>query len=165
MGVTDSVIPAMNFYAKGIRVYTNIPSALIYSADIQILYNPFKSLSIFSSSKFTFGELNSESPLPLIPPLKTIVAVQYQKDQFSFQAESESAITQNRINYNYGESYTPPFTIFNIKSSYSILFSKTVMDIGFGITNLLNRAYYEHLDWGRINRPGRSLELLIKLTY
>ena len=165
MGVTDSVIPAMNFYAKGIRVYTNIPSALIYSADIQILYNPFKSLSVFGSSKFTFGELNSESPLPLIPPLKTIVAVQYQKDQFSFQAESESAITQNRINYNYGESYTPPFTIFNIKSSYSILFSKTVMDIGFGITNLLNRAYYEHLDWGRINRPGRSLELLIKLTY
>ena len=165
MGITDTVIPAMNFYAKGIRIYTNISEALLYSADIQILYAPFKNISLFGSSKFTYGELNSESPVPLIPPLKTIVAVEYQNKQFSIQAESESAIAQNRINYNYGESNTPAFTIFNAKSSYSIFISKTVMDIGFGVTNILDRAYYEHLDWGRINRPGRSLELLLKFTY
>jgi len=165
MGITDTQIPAMNFYAKGIRVYSNIPSAKLYSADLQVLYNPIKSLSVFISSKFTFGELNSGKALPLIPPLKTVAAVHYQKDHFSLQAEGESSMAQNRINNDYGESQTPAFTVFNVKSGYSIPLAKTVVDIGFGITNLLNKAYYEHLDWGRINRPGRSFELLLKLTY
>jgi iron complex outermembrane receptor protein len=165
MGVTDSVIPAMNFYAKGIRVYSNVPNAMLYSADLQLLYDPFKTISIFLSSKFTYGKLNSNDPLPLIPPLKTVVAVKYQKDQFSFQAEAESSIAQNRINKNYGESKTPAFTVLNVKSGYSIFLSKVVIDISLGITNLFNKAYYEHLDWGRINRPGRSLEMLLKLTF
>ena len=165
MGITDTLIPAMNFYAKGIRVYSNIPNALLYSADLQVLYDPFKTISVFLSSKFTYGEINSESPLPLIPPLKTVVAVKYRKDQFSLQAEGESSVAQNRINKNYGESKTPEFTVFNIKSGYSFPLSNIVVDISFGITNLLDKVYYEHLDWGRINRPGRSFEILLKLNY
>jgi iron complex outermembrane receptor protein len=165
MGVTDTQIPAMNFYAKGIRVYSNIPSAKLYSADLQVLYHPIRSVSVFLTSKFTYGELNSGNALPLIPPLKTVVAVQYQKDHFSLQAEGESSMAQNRINSEYGESKTPAFTVFNVKSGYSVPFAQTVVDIGFGITNLLNKAYYEHLDWGRINRPGRSVELFIRFSY
>lgn len=165
MGVTNTQIPAMNFYAKGIRVYSNFPSAELYSADLQILYNPIKNFSVFLTSKFTIGELHSGNAMPLIPPLKTVLAFQYQKDHLSFKAEGESAMAQNRINTDYGESITPAFKVFNIKSGYSLLIGKTVMDIGCGITNLLNKVYYEHLDWGRINRPGRSLELLVKLTY
>ncbi len=164
MGVTDTLIPAMNFYAKGIRVYSNVPSAKLYSADLQVLYNPIKSLSVFISSKFTLGELDSGNPLPLIPPLKTVVAVQYQKNRFSLQAEGESSLSQNRINKNYGETETPAFTIFNVKSGYSIPVFKTIMDFSLGVTNLFNKAYYEHLDWGRINRPGRSFEILLKLS-
>jgi len=165
MGVTDSQIPAMNFYAKGIRVYSNIPSAKLYSADLQVLYNPIKSISAFLSSKYTFGELNSGKALPLIPPLKTVLAVQYQKDHFSLQAEGESSMAQNRINIDCGESKTPAFTVFNVKSGYSVPFAQTVVDIGLGITNLLNKVYYEHLDWGRINRPGRSVDLFIRFSY
>jgi iron complex outermembrane receptor protein len=165
MGVTNTQIPAMNFYAKGIRVYSNAPGANLYSADLQTLYNPAKSLSLFLSSKFTLGKLNTGVPLPLIPPLKTVVAAQYQKGQFSLQVESETAIAQKRINKSYGESETPGFAVFNLKSSYSIPLSHTMMDISFGITNLFNKAYYEHLDWGHINRPGRSFELLLKFSY
>jgi iron complex outermembrane receptor protein len=74
-------------------------------------------------------------------------------------------MAQNRINSEYGESKTPAFTVFNVKSGYSVPFAKTVVDIGLGITNLLNKAYYEHLDWGRINRPGRSVDLFIRFSY
>lgn len=165
MGVTNTQIPAMNFYAKGIRVYSNVPTAKLYSADLQVLYSPAKSLSLFLSSKFTLGKLNAGIPMPLIPPLKTVAAVQYQKDRFSIQSECESSESQSRINKDYGEHKTPAFTVFNLKSGYSIPLSNTVIYISFGITNLFNRAYYEHLDWGRINRPGRSFELLLKLSY
>ncbi|HSO87975.1 MAG TPA: TonB-dependent receptor [Draconibacterium sp.] len=165
MGVTDTVIPAMNFYANGIRIYTNIPNAMLYSADFQVLYKPLNSFSVFLHSKYTFGELNSGTPMPLIPPLKNIVAVQYEKNRFSILAESESALAQNRINVDYGESKTPAFNVFNIKSGYSIPLSKTIIDIGFSISNIFNTVYYEHLDWDRINRPGRSFDLLLKLSF
>jgi len=155
----------MNFYAKGIRVYSNVQSAKLYSADLQMLYNPIKSLSIFLNSKFTVGELYTGVPMPLIPPLKNIVAIQYQKNQFSLQTECESSMAQSRINKDYGERKTPAFTVLNIKSGYSIPLFKRTMDIGLGISNLFNKVYFEHLDWGRINRSGRSLELFLKISY
>lgn len=165
MGITDTLIPAMNFYAKGIRVYENIPAATIYSVDLQLIYDPFKSLSVFLLSKFTLGKINSSEVMPLIPPLKNIVAVQYRKERFSLQSEYESSLAQYRINSDYGESITPAYGLFNIKSSYTFILSKTSLDVSLGITNLFNKAYFEHLDWGRINRPGRSLEAYINYSF
>ncbi|MBK8881191.1 MAG: TonB-dependent receptor [Bacteroidales bacterium] len=165
MGISDTLIPAMNFYARGTRVYTNVPAAGTYSADLQLLYNPLKSISLFLLSKFTMGRINGGNNMPLIPPLKNIAVVQYKKDRFSFQAENESSLAQNFINPDYGEHKTPAYTVFNIKSAYSFSVSRSILDISFGITNIFNGAYYEHLDWGRINRPGRSFEMFVKYSY
>lgn len=165
MGITNPLIPAMNFYTNGTRVYANVPNAKLYSADLQILYSPLKSLSVFMLSKFTYGEINTVEPMPLIPPLKNIVAVQYEKNNLSLQAECESAMEQNRVNTNYGELPTPTYTIFNLRSGYQFSISKLLFNTGLGVTNLLNKAYYEHLDWGRIYRPGRSIELYLKMSY
>lgn len=165
MGATNPTIPAMNFYTNGTRVYTNVSSARLYSADLQVLYSPLKTVSVFVLSKFTLGEINKNTPMPLIPPLKNIVAIQYEKNNWELQAEYESALAQNRINVAYGERVTPAYTVFNVKSAYRFSFSKIAFNAGLGVTNLLNKVYYEHLDWGRINRPGRSVELYLKMSY
>lgn len=55
--------------------------------------------------------------------------------------------------------------MYNLKSGYSFRLSETILDLGFSITNLFNKVYFEHLDWGRINRPGRSFELFVKISY
>lgn len=165
MGITNSQIFAMNFYAKGIRVYSNVPNAKLYSADLQVLYSPLKTISVFLLSKFTMGEINNSDPMPLIPPLKNIVAIQYEKNNLSLQAECESALAQNKINVDYGERTTPAYAVFNVKSGYRFSLSKLALNAGLGATNLLNKVYYEHLDWGRINRAGRSVELYLKVNY
>jgi len=103
--------------------------------------------------------------MPLIPPLKNVVAFQYQNNEFQLQAECESALAQHRINSSYGEQTTPAYSVFNVKSSYGFLFSKVALHFSAGVTNLFNKVYYEHLDWGRIYRPGRSLELYLKVSY
>jgi iron complex outermembrane receptor protein len=165
MGVTDSQIPAMNFYAKGTRLYKNIPKARLYSADLQVLYNPMDVLSIFVSSKFTLGEISKGEPMPLIAPLNNVMAVQYQKGDVMLQAECENSLAQKRVNQEYGERETPSFTVFNIKGGYTIKMSQHAIDASFGVTNILNKAYYAHLDWGRINRPGRSFGLFLKYSF
>lgn len=165
MGITNPYIPAMNFYTNGTRVYANVSRARLYSTDLQVLYSPLKSLSIFVLSKFTLGEINNDTPMPLISPLKNIVAIQYQKESWELQAECESALAQNRINVAYGEVLTPAYTVINVKSAYRFSLSQVAFNAGFGITNLLNKVYYEHLDWGRINRPGRSVDLYLKMSF
>ena len=103
--------------------------------------------------------------MPLISPLKNVLAVQYEKDNLMIQAECESALTQNRINSDYGEHVTPAYTVWNMKGGYKFNISEIQLDAGLGVTNLLNKVYYEHLDWSRINRPGRSLEVYVKVSY
>ncbi|MBV5283070.1 MAG: TonB-dependent receptor [Paludibacter sp.] len=165
MGLTDADIAPMNFYAKGIRVYSNVPKAKLLSMDMQLLYTPLPHYSVFWLSKFTYGEINGGEAMPLIPPLKNVVAFQYQNNEFQLQAECESALSQHRINSSYGEQTTPAYSVFNVKSSYGFLLSKVALHFSAGVTNLFNKVYYEHLDWGRIYRPGRSLELYLKVSY
>ena len=165
MGLTDADIAPLNFYAKGIRVYSNVPKAKLLSMDMQLLYTPLPHYSVFWLSKFTYGEINEGEAMPLIPPLKNVVAFQYQNNEFQLQAECESALAQHRINSSYGEHTTSAYTVFNVKSSYGFLLSKVALHFSAGVTNLFNKVYYEHLDWGRIYRPGRSLELYLKVSY
>jgi len=146
-------------------VFQNVPGAKLVSTDLQGTYNPIESLTIFNLTKFTWGQLNSGEPLPLVPPLKNLISVSYEKNNWSFQVDNESALMQNRINLQYGESKSPSYSIFNVKSSYQLKLSDTILDASIGITNLFNAAYYEHLDWGHILRPGRSINLFIKYSY
>jgi len=159
------VIPPMNFYTNGLRVFQNVPGAKLLSTDIQANYNPVEGLYFFNLTKFTWGQLNSGEPLPLVPPLKNMLSVYYEKNKWSFQVDNESAGMQNRINLQYGETISPSYSIINLKSSYQMLFSDSNLNASIGITNLLNAAYYEHLDWGHILRPGRSINFFIKYTY
>ncbi len=165
MGITDPGIPAMNFPAKGIRVYTNVPKAKLFSTDVQLMYTPTDYFTAFCLSKYTYGEINEGEAMPLMAPLKNVLALQYQKNGLQLQAECESALSQKRINILYGEQITPSFTVVNLKSSYEFSYSKLSFNTSAGVTNLFNKVYYEHLDIGRIYRPGRSVELYVKVGY
>jgi len=165
MGITNTAIPPMNFYTNGLRVYENVPGARLLSTDLQTTLNPIEGLYFFNLSKFTWGQLNSGEPIPLISPLKNIFSVSYEKNNITFQVDNEMSLRQARVNLQYGETISPSYTIFNIKSSYHLMFSSVMLDGSIGITNLLNAAYYEHLDWGHILRPGRSINFFIKCSY
>lgn len=165
LGITDSSIPPMNFYTKGTRIYSNMPSAQLYSVDMDLLYVPVRNLTVFMLSKFTLGRLNSGDPIPLIPPFKQVTSVKYQVEKFSVQVENEMSLAQNRINADYGEYETSGYFVFNAKGSYELKIQGWKMDFGWGMTNILNKSYYEHLDFGRINRPGRNLELFLKYIF
>lgn len=165
MGVTNSEIPPMNFYSKGLRIYQNLPGARLAGTDLQVMYNGRKGLTFFMLTKFTWGGLNSGEPLPLIPPLKNLLSICYEWKSWTFQAENEAAMRQNRINLLYGEVKTPSYTVFNIKINRHFMLPGIMMDSSLGITNLFSANYSEHLDWGHIPRPGRSFNFFIKLSW
>lgn len=165
MGINNTDIPPLNFYTNGTRVYANISGAKLYSADLQAMFTPTDRLSVFLLTKYTHGRLNSGEPMPLVPPLKSVLSISYEKNNWSVQAENETALKQERINIKYGESDTPLFTVFNVKCSRHFMFKEHMFDCSLGITNVFDRAYYEHLDWGKILRPGRSFNFFIRYSY
>jgi iron complex outermembrane receptor protein len=165
LGITDSAIPPLNFYARGTRRYSNIASATIHASDFSLFYFPSKTMTIFSVTKFTYGKINKETALPLIPPLKNFLALKFEKKNFFLQAECENALAQNRINAEYGEKKTPGFTVFHLKTGYTLHFSEKQLFFGVNVSNLTNRTYYEHLDWGKIYRPGRNFEIFCQFTW
>jgi iron complex outermembrane receptor protein len=160
MGITDTVIPPMNFYTNGLRVYRNVPGVRMNSTDLQVMYRPAGGFSFFLLTRYTWGQINSVAPLPLIPPLKNTFSISYEKKRWSFQADNETAFRQNRINMDYGETRSPSYTLFNIKAGYHLMLKGSMVDFSTGITNFLDANYYEHLDLGHIPRPGRSFNFL-----
>jgi iron complex outermembrane recepter protein len=165
MGVTDTTIPPMNFYTNGLRVYSNIRNVKMFSTDLQVLYRLSNGLSFYLLSKYTFGQIGTSAPLPLIPPFMNSVTVSYEWKQWTFQADNETAFRQDRINRAYSETRSPGYSVFNLKASLHLMPKRSMIDVSAGVTNLFNRDYYEHLDWGRIPRPGRSVNILLKYTF
>jgi iron complex outermembrane receptor protein len=165
MGLTDRVIPPMNFYTNGLRVYSNMPGAVVAGSDLQLMYKPAGGFSFFILAKYTWGQLNSGEPLPLIPPLKNLFSVSFEKNRWSVQADNETAFSQSRINTDYGETVSPSYTLFNIKANMHFMLKESMIDLSAGITNIFDTYYYEHLDWGHIPRPGRSFNFFVRYTY
>lgn len=166
MGITDTLIPPMNFYTNGTRVYQNLPEATLLNSSLQLQLVPVKDLTVINLTKYTWGQLSTGEPLPLIQPLNNVISVSYHPGNWGFQVENETAAAQKRININYGEISSAAYTIFNIKASYQLMVLKPVkVDLSLAVTNLFNALYYEHLDWGQIYRPGRSFDVFLRFSF
>ena len=94
LGVYDSNIPKMNLYASGTKVYTNISNVKMFSCDILLQWKPIEILSFVSILKYTFAETSYGTPLPQIPPLKSIVSIKLERKNWMFLAENEMAAKQ-----------------------------------------------------------------------
>lgn len=165
LGETDTQLTQLNFYARGLRVFRNYDSAILYSANLSLVVTPLESVTLFWSTNFNYGRLHGGEPLPLMAPLKQVLALVYTARRWSVQAESMAAAAQKRVNTTYRETATPGFVLVNLKADYRIDWRESSLQLTAGISNLFDRIYAEHLDWGRINRPGRSLEAGLNLRF
>ncbi len=159
IGVYQPNYSAMTYQASGVKQYNNISYVMLAGAEVGLIYKPQKSVQIISTFKYNYGVDNANNSLPLIPPFKNISSVRKELNKFSFQAEVEIAATQNRVNKQTNEMPTNGFVIANTRASYTAEWNNNKYRIDAGIENLFDKAYTEHLDWNKINRPGRNFYL------
>ena len=165
LGLVAPDYEALNLYASGTKKYENIDFARIYSTHFQFFWKPLAAVEVFNNLKYTWGETYENVPLPLIPPLKNLFTIHLEKGNYQLQLENETSAAQNRINTNYGETETPGFTLFHLRTGYKIRTEKSYISLNAGVENLFNRAYSEHLDWGDYNRPGRNFYFMISYKH
>ena len=165
LGIRDPGYSVMTIGARGVKQYRNINRALLTGAEASMIYRPFVNTQLMATLKYSYGEDGRGEALPLIAPLRSIGSLRQQLGQFSIQAEWEAAASQRRVSASAAESPTSGFSIAHLRAGYKINTKQIAWQLDAGVENLFDTAYREHLDWGKIFRPGRNLFVQLTLGF
>lgn len=166
LGKTQSGLSIMTIGASGVRAFTNIPAARINGAESSINYQfADRHFSFNNTMKLLYGRDNNNVPLPLIAPFKSVSSLRFTHHPIFIQAEHEWSMAQNRVNHEFGERSSPGFSIFNLRTNFTFDLKSSTLELSAGAENLFNKAYYEHLDWGKMFRPGRNIYTMLSMKF
>lgn len=126
--------------------------------------NPKTTKYIIEDGEVTDSEVVENDPLPEIPPLEGTVEVFYKffKGRFVPNLSLRMVAKQNNISEAYMEDETPGFMLLNFNFMYQF---NDFLKLTGGVSNILDKAYYEHLNRriiggkGNLYEPGRVFYL------
>lgn len=165
LGIYDPTYSTMTIGAQGVKLYRNIPFSEMAGLEAGVIYKLANNMQVISTLKYNYARDNHHNPLPLIAPFKNITSLKKQLNNWSIQFETETAAAQNRVSVDAKENTTNGFFIANARASYSGMLNKNAYQIDFGVENIFDNAYKEHLDWGNINRPGRNIYVQLSFAF
>jgi iron complex outermembrane recepter protein len=131
--------------------------------------------SVWGSVAYVYAENDTMNvPLAQTPPLEVKLGSDYTTGNWTMGGVLRAVARQSRIHYNYGNivgldraNATPGFATLGINASYK---PNKSSQVSFGIDNLFDRDYYEHISRTdqsisgytvststAINEPGRTL--------
>lgn len=164
-GMVNPALSVMTIGAAGVKRFEQIKFADIIGAEGSLFLNVNKNVDVVSTLKYAYGKDSENNPLVAIAPLKSIVSVRRTFNNFYVQAESEMSAAQNRVNKMAAELPTNGFAIFHLRGEYNFAFFKLNSKAQFGVENILDKNYTEHLDWGKIPRQGRNFYIQLKVAF
>jgi len=128
-------------YMSPAKYKWGLNATMAYTAGV----NPDAEGIIFEEGEVVDKEKLRYDPLPEIPPLEGNFAFNYKflDDRLVPEISLRLVAAQNRVSRAYHETKSPGFTTMDIKITYH--FNK-YLDIFAGVSNLFNKAYYEHLN-------------------
>ncbi len=177
---TKGVLGVKNFinideaYLTGFELKYNTPESNRWQVKLNTAYttgiNPNATRIIFEDGNAVNEETVKNDPLPEIPPLEANIWFNYKlfDDKLVPELHFRIAAEQSKVSKAYNESSTPGFNLLNFRLAYR--YSKN-LNLTFGVNNIFNTNYYEHLNRRIIGtkapyfEPGRFFytNLIIKL--
>lgn len=182
-----SVARPLSNGALGVKQFNNISRAVFYgfeaeytrtflerltasaSAGTTLAYYPEIEKIILENGQATGTILLQNDPIAEIPPFEAMVRASYifLSGKLKPGVSVRLVSAQKRISEASYEESTPGFTLLNFSLEYQPI--KPVL-ITFGGNNLLNKAYYEHLNrkmagsTTKLYEPGRTFFVNLKIA-
>jgi iron complex outermembrane receptor protein len=146
------------------RTYANISTARIFGMESNASIALSPRLTLTASAAYTRGyNENLNEPLPMIPPFEANGALIYETERISIGVESRFAASQRRVaEMSAVENRTPAFHVWNVRAALKV--NKNI-ECKFGVENIFNRLYHEHLSINDLPGKGRNLFSSISVTY
>ncbi|MFQ6603968.1 MAG: TonB-dependent receptor domain-containing protein [Fidelibacterota bacterium] len=146
-------------YANGWKLFSDGGRATLTGAELSFVVNLNATWVLAGGMNFQVGRLvDLRDYIPMISPFEAHATITWQQKTFWIQGEIRGAGKQTRFSRLGGENATAGFLVYALKGELHF-FQR--FSLKAGIENLTNVSYHEHLDWGDILRPGRSLSLAL----
>lgn len=162
MGVYDPVISAMTPGSYGAKFYRNIGNAFLSGIELNLMMIASKNVSLSGVFNYSYGNEENGDPLPLIPPFNSTFSIRYSGDNYYLQFEELLYAAQFNVSGRNLESPSPGYLISNIRAYYLI---NKWMSVNGGVENILDKEYYNHLDWLNIPQEGRNFYCDIRINF
>lgn len=142
------------------KVYTNLSRVYLLGGEFRGQLQIHPSIAASWRMAYVYGQNQAfQEPLPFISPLEGVVSVAYDRNGFWLAVESRVAGPQRRIAYRTTlEDETPGFVVFNVRGQYRM---HPRLILKFGVENVLNQYYHDHLSVNNLPAVGRNVYLLI----
>ena len=138
----------------------------IYGFESEMEYELTDKLKLFSSFSIARGEnLTDEIPLSYMPPDKLILATEFNLSPVKVDFIYKQALKQSRIGSF--ETSTEGYKIVDLNASYLIKTSNFFHKFIFGVENIFNKEYYNHLSRIKLVMPekGRSVNFQYRFVF
>ena len=158
-------VNADHVYLRGFEISYNTPDewkpGLRAWAACTRGINPEATEYIIENGEVTGSTTIANDPLPEIPPLEGNLEVYYRMFDNSLapRISLRMVAAQKQISEAFMEEDTPGFMLLNLNVSYTF---NSYFKLSGGISNILDKSYYEHLNrriigsTGKLYEPGRS---------
>jgi len=155
-------------FLKGFELIYESPMNKSWGARARAAYtrgvNPETTKYIIENGEVTGSEVVKNDPLPEIPPIEGTVEVFYRfsNGRFVPNLNLRMVAAQNNISESYMEDKTPGFVLLNFNLMYQF---NSYLKLTAGVSNIFDKAYYEHLNRriiggkGNLYEPGRIFYL------
>lgn len=162
--------PAPNLYhmtigATGVKVYQNLPNAVIRNASLLLKYSFWEYFAWNGKLSYARGKDNQRENLPLIAPVGYTTSLIFHKEKLFAEADIAGSSRQTHFSSEYGEDETKGYLIANIAFGYHFRVSKTVFGVKSGVENLFDKYYSTYADWKNIPRKGRNFFMNLEIEY
>ncbi len=156
-GEEEEDLPVINFVAA---------DSLLQGLESHVDVRLSRSLMLEAGLDYVRGELlNTERPLPRMPPLRGRAGLQFQRNAFQAGFDIVSAAKQDRV---FGvETPTDGYTTLKLFSAYSFQTGRTTSTITARLDNATNELYRNHLSLIKDAVPemGRNFRLLYSARF
>jgi len=143
-----------------------------YGFDAHLKYDFCHGLSLNGDISYTLAQnITFDEPLAQIAPLTGHLELKWEKSKYWLDLRSLLEAKQNRYSDSFGETETPGYYIFDLRAGIKPLKG---LSIGFAALNILDKAYYNHLNFsyknsdqnqGRVFELGRSFSTFVKYKF
>lgn len=156
---------------EGVKVFKNIEEATLYGGEVRAGIYVGERMNFFGGISYVRGEDEGRNePLAEIAPFESSLGARYTSPEKLYwtQVSGRFVNSQDRVSGSFAEKKSPGFSILDIRGNLRLGQS---FSLNAGISNLLDTAYYEHLNrlekttGEPIFEQGRNVYLTLNYTF
>lgn len=161
IGIPDVNVAPMTIGANGIKIYSALDYATIWSNDVIFKYVINANFNWTSKLQYYLGKDNENGNLPFMSPLSYVSSLYYSQNKWNATFSINGNATQTNYNETYGEDRTPSFAILDASVGKKFNWNASRIQVNLGVENLMDAYYSTFTDWNNLPRMGRNFFLNI----